>query len=154
MIFLGCDGGSTKTEWLLVDHTGQVLAHRIFPGCNFAFWGEDGFRDLMVRSVQTLLADSGITSQQITSAMLSLTVYGEVPGTEEFFPQVMQSILPDCPLQFSNDSVAGWCGRSCPLLTIYISPDICRQMSGRIPRCWQSCSWLSCGLHSGETQQP
>ena len=42
MIFLGCDGGSTKTEWLLVDHTGQVLAHRIFPGCNFAFWGEDG----------------------------------------------------------------------------------------------------------------
>ena len=53
MIFLGCDGGSTKTEWLLVDHTGQVLAHRIFPGCNFAFWGEDGFRDLMVRSVQT-----------------------------------------------------------------------------------------------------
>ena len=107
MIFLGCDGGSTKTEWLLVDHTGQVLAHRIFPGCNFAFWGEDGFRDLMVRSVQTLLADSGITSQQITSAMLSLTVYGEVPGTEEFFPQVMQSILPDCPLQFSNDSVAG-----------------------------------------------
>ena len=110
MIFLGCDGGSTKTEWLLVDHTGQVLAHRIFPGCNFAFWGEDGFRDLMVRSVQTLLADSGITSQQITSAMLSLTVYGEVPGTEEFFPQVMQSILPDCPLQFSNDSVAGWCG--------------------------------------------
>ena len=77
-----------------------MLAHRIFPGCNFAFWGEDGFRDLMVRSVQTLLADSGITSQQITSAMLSLTVYGEVPGTEEFFPQVMQSILPDCPLQF------------------------------------------------------
>ena len=42
--------------------------------------------------------------------MLSLTVYGEVPGTEEFFPQVMQSILPDCPLQFSNDSVAGWYG--------------------------------------------
>ena len=29
MIFLGCDGGSTKTEWLLVDHTGQVLAHRL-----------------------------------------------------------------------------------------------------------------------------
>ena len=115
MIFLGCDGGSTKTEWLLVDHTGQVLAHRIFPGCNFAFWGEDGFRDLMVRSVQTLLADSGITSQQITSAMLSLTVYGEVPGTEEFFPK---SCNPSCltalfsfPMTLWQAGVAVWPGR-------------------------------------------
>lgn len=37
MIFLGCDGGSTKTEWLLVDHTGQVLAHRIFPAATLHF---------------------------------------------------------------------------------------------------------------------
>lgn len=48
MIFLGCDGGSTKTEWLLVDHTGQVLGSSDFSRRNFAFWGEDGFRDLMV----------------------------------------------------------------------------------------------------------
>lgn len=110
MIFLGCDGGSTKTEWLLVDHTGLVLSHRVFPGCNYAFLGEAGFRDLMASSVQALLADGGITSQQVTSAMLSLTVYGEVPGTEELFPQVMQSILPSCPLWIANDSVAGWGG--------------------------------------------
>ena len=110
MIFLGCDGGSTKTEWLLVDHTGLVLSHRVFPGCNYAFLGEAGFRDLMASSVQALLAGGGITSQQVTSAMLSLTVYGEVPGTEELFPQVMQSILPSCPLWIANDSVAGWGG--------------------------------------------
>ena len=112
MIFLGCDGGSTKTEWLLVDHTGQVLAHRIFPGCNFAFWGEDGFRDLMVHSVQTLLADSGITSQQITSAMLSLTVTERFPVPRSSSPK---SCNPSCltalfsfPMTLWQAGVAVW----------------------------------------------
>ena len=50
MIFLGCDGGSTKTEWLLADETGRVLSHRTFAGCNYAFLGEEGFRDLMASS--------------------------------------------------------------------------------------------------------
>ena len=26
MIFIGCDGGSTKTEWLLCNERGRVLA--------------------------------------------------------------------------------------------------------------------------------
>ena len=32
MIFLGCDGGSTKTELLIADESGRILAHRIFSG--------------------------------------------------------------------------------------------------------------------------
>ena len=110
MIFLGCDGGSTKTEWLLADHTGRVLSHRIFPGCNYAFLGKDGFRDLMTDSIRQVLADGGITAADVTSAMLSLTVYGEVPGTEEAFPSAIREILPHCPLWIANDSVAGWGG--------------------------------------------
>lgn len=110
MIFLGCDGGSTKTEWLLADETGRVLSHRTFAGCNYAFLGEEGFRDLMASSVQALLDDGKITADQVTSAMLSLTVYGEVPGTEESFPRILGEILPGCPIQIANDSVAGWGG--------------------------------------------
>ena len=110
MIFLGCDGGSTKTEWLLADHTGRVLSHRIFEGCNYAFLGKEGFRALMEDSVKALLEDGGITAGQVTSAMLSLTVYGEVPGTEETYPEILGAILPGCPIQIDNDSVAGWGG--------------------------------------------
>ena len=110
MIFLGCDGGSTKTEWLLADETGRVLSHRTFAGCNYAFLGEEGFRDLMASSVQALLDDGKITADQVTSAMLSLTVYGEVPGTEESFPRILGEVLPGCPIQIANDSVAGWGG--------------------------------------------
>lgn len=111
MIFLGCDGGSTKTEWLLAEETGHVLAHRIFPGCNYAFLGREGFYRLMTDSCRQLLFDGGVPPSQVTAAMLGLTVYGEVPGTEESFPAVLAQALPGCPsIVLENDSVAGWAG--------------------------------------------
>ena len=81
MIFIGCDGGSTKTEWLLCNERGRVLAHRTFSGCNCAFLGEDGFARLMADSAESLLADAGINAADVASAMFALTGYGEIPGT-------------------------------------------------------------------------
>ena len=86
MIFIGCDGGSTKTEWLLCNERGRVLAHRTFSGCNCAFLGEDGFARLMADSAESLLADAGINAADVASAMFALTGYGEIPGTESSFP--------------------------------------------------------------------
>lgn len=73
MIFIGCDGGSTKTEWLLCNERGRVLAHRTFSGCNCAFLGEDGFARLMADSAESLLADAGINAADVASAMFALT---------------------------------------------------------------------------------
>ena len=81
MIFIGCDGGSAKTEWLLCNERGRVLAHRTFSGCNCAFLGEDGFARLMADSAESLLADAGINAADVASAMFALTGYGEIPGT-------------------------------------------------------------------------
>ncbi len=33
--YLGIDGGGTKTECLLVDETGQVVAHVLTDGCSY-----------------------------------------------------------------------------------------------------------------------
>jgi N-acetylglucosamine kinase-like BadF-type ATPase len=110
LIFLGCDGGSTKTEWLLADETGRVLSHRIFGGCNYAFLGEEGFRALMAESIGAVLAEGGVSPAAVTAAMLGLTVYGEVPDTERTIPAAVAAALPGCPAEIANDSVAGWGG--------------------------------------------
>ena len=109
MIFIGCDGGSTKTEWLLCNERGRVLAHRTFSGCNCAFLGEDGFARLMADSAESLLADAGINAADVASAMFALTGYGEIPGTESSFPAALRAALPGCgQILIDNDSVAGW----------------------------------------------
>ena len=111
MIFIGCDGGSTKTEWLLCNERGRVLAHRTFSGCNYAFLGEDGFARLMADSAASLLADAGINAADVASAMFALTGYGEVPGTESSFPAALRAALPGCgQILIDNDAVAGWAG--------------------------------------------
>lgn len=111
MIFIGCDGGSTKTEWLLCNERGRVLAHRTFSGCNCAFLGEDGFARLMADSAESLLADAGINAADVASAMFALTGYGEIPGTESSFPAALRAALPGCgQILIDNDSVAGWAG--------------------------------------------
>lgn len=111
MIFLGCDGGSTKTEWVLADENGRVLAHRIFAGCNYAFLGGEGFARLMGDSCRALLADAGVGPEAVTAAMLGLTLYGEMPGTEQAIPAAVAAALPGCgPIAVENDSVAGWAG--------------------------------------------
>jgi len=111
MIFLGCDGGSTKTEWLMAEDTGRVLAHRTFPGCNYAFLGPEGFSRLMRECCQELLTEGGTTASGLTAAMLGMTVYGEIPGTEETIPAALAGALPGCgEILLENDSVVGWAG--------------------------------------------
>lgn len=111
MIFLGCDGGSTKTELLLTDESGQLLAHRVFGGCNYAFLGEDGLAKHLKTCVQAVLDDAGKTAADVTGAMFGIPIYGEMPGTDVFMPRMVRELLPDCRvLEVENDAVAGWGG--------------------------------------------
>lgn len=110
MIFLGCDGGSTKTELLIADETGRVLAHRVFSGCNYAFLGRDGFANHMENALSAVLADAGLLPSDLTFCLFGLPIYGEIPETEENIPAVLTAILGCTPYRIVNDSVVGWGG--------------------------------------------
>ncbi len=64
----------------------------------------------MSASIQTLL-EKGVTAPSaVTAAMFGMTVYGEIPGTEERIPAILSAALPGCAVAVENDSVAGWGG--------------------------------------------
>ena len=110
MYFLGCDGGSTKTEFILSDETGAILSHRIYSGCNYSHLGRDGFKRHMACCIGEVLADAGITKGDVTSAALGLPTYGEVEETEETIPAVIAALLPFDRVRLANDAVMGWAG--------------------------------------------
>lgn len=110
MLFLGCDGGSTKTAIAVSDENGKLLAYTISAGCNYAFLGDSGFSAHMKRCIAKTLQQADVQSSAITRAMFGLPVYGEVPGTEERIPCILQEALPGVPLRVANDAVAGWGG--------------------------------------------
>jgi glucosamine kinase len=57
---IGVDGGGTKTELILVDPTGAILARHVGTGCNPSLLGPDGARAKLRELLQQLLAQSKI----------------------------------------------------------------------------------------------
>ena len=53
---LGVDGGGTKTEAILVDSSGTVVAQRVGPGCNPSVAGPEGAKNAFGALVTELLA--------------------------------------------------------------------------------------------------
>lgn len=56
MLFLGCDSGATKVEFILVREDATVLAHRVFPGVVLIADGRDVYRTRMQVYVRELLS--------------------------------------------------------------------------------------------------
>lgn len=55
---IGVDGGGTKTELLLVDSAGVIVARHVGPGCNPSHLGADKARTVLLTALEALLAES------------------------------------------------------------------------------------------------
>jgi glucosamine kinase len=53
---IGVDGGGTKTEFILVDATGAIVATHIGPGCNPSQVGADRAREILTEGLRALSA--------------------------------------------------------------------------------------------------
>lgn len=55
---IGVDGGGTKTELILVDAHGEIVAHHVAPGCNPNIAGSERAREILIDALHALLATS------------------------------------------------------------------------------------------------
>jgi glucosamine kinase len=103
---IGIDGGGTKTEVILVDAHGAIIARHLAPGCNPNIAGLDGARDILADALRNILASAPFTSGQPhriehtllcmagapefwqeTAAVLSLSkAYGSVAACDDSHP--------------------------------------------------------------------
>lgn len=110
MIFLGCDGGSTKTEFMIANETGELLSHLVLPGCNYGYLGYSGFEALFKDAFDRIRAETGILGKEITFAAFGLPAYGEVEETESTIPEILSRLISPERIRIVNDSVVGWSG--------------------------------------------
>lgn len=65
---IGVDGGGTKTEFILVDDTGHIVARHQAPGCNPSQVGPGKARAILIEGVQALC--SSLPAGRVQSTML------------------------------------------------------------------------------------
>jgi len=57
---IGIDGGGTKTEGILIDATGAIVAREIVGGCNPNVAGPDAARRVVTQLLTTLRAQAAL----------------------------------------------------------------------------------------------
>lgn len=107
---LGCDGGATKAEYMIVDFAGNIVAHSKTPGIQYALLGKEGFEKALYADLDALLLSAGILKQDILCATLGMTNYGETKNSAEDMTEAAHNYFPIEKVCMMNDAVVGWSG--------------------------------------------
>jgi N-acetylglucosamine kinase-like BadF-type ATPase len=109
-MFLGVDGGGTKTAFALIDRQGQVLARNEQSSAYYLEVGMDGAADVLARGCAGLFATAGVTANDIAFAFFGLPAYGEDRVVQAQLDALPRAVLGHARYLCDNDMVCSWAG--------------------------------------------
>jgi N-acetylglucosamine kinase-like BadF-type ATPase len=114
MMFLGVDGGGTKTAFCLIDREGTIRARALGEGAYYFADNATGGIDHVVRVLEqgigAVTKAAGIEPADIGHAFLGLPGYGEVPGDVAALDAAPGRVLGHRRYTSDNDMICGWAG--------------------------------------------
>lgn len=109
-MFLGVDGGGTKTAFTLIDGAGRVLARHVDSGVYHPEIGLDGVAAVLQRGVQATLQAANLGVDALAYSFVGLPCHGEDSGLQAQLDALPGTVLPVGRYRCGNDMVCGWAG--------------------------------------------
>ena len=109
-VFLGVDGGGTKTAFALLTGDGELLATALAPSSYYLGHSIDLVEDVLRAGVASVCGETGTAPADITYAFVALPGYGEVSADLETLNAIPGRVLGHRRYRCDNDMVAGWAG--------------------------------------------
>jgi N-acetylglucosamine kinase-like BadF-type ATPase len=109
-VFLGVDGGGTKTHFVLVDGNGDVIAASEAPSSYHLQIGIEGLRGVLAKGVAAVLAQARIAAADVVHAFFGIPAYGEDSETKARLDALPESMLGHTRYTCGNDMVCAWAG--------------------------------------------
>ncbi|GGM86620.1 N-acetylglucosamine kinase [Lentzea pudingi] len=109
-MFLGVDGGGTKTAFCLIDLHGRVLAEARTASVYYLNDGFEIVEPLLRQGIAEVCGIAGIGVQDITYAFFGLPAYGEISGDVPLLDALPAKILGGDHYRCGNDMICGWAG--------------------------------------------
>jgi len=109
-LFLGVDGGGTKTEFVCIDGDGQVVA-RALTGTTYHL--QVGFDEVIARiaqGVEAVCTQLGVSAADFDYVFIGLPAYGEDPAIDPRLAEACSRVLGHDRYRCGNDMVCGWAG--------------------------------------------
>lgn len=108
--FLGVDGGGTKTDFLLVDETGKVIASHRGGSAYYLETGLAALEAMLAEGIGATLRAASLSASELEFTFLGLPAYGEDSIVVSRLDRSAASVLPPDRYRCDNDMVCGWAG--------------------------------------------
>ena len=109
-LYLGVDGGGTKTALVLIDSDGTIKATHLAPGSYYLTIGLDALGRLLVDSVNAVLAKAAVRIDELDFAFFGIPAYGEDTLLVGPLSELPQRSLAAGQYLCGNDMICGWAG--------------------------------------------
>jgi N-acetylglucosamine kinase-like BadF-type ATPase len=109
-LYLGVDGGGTKTALVQLDSAGTIRATHLAPGSYYLTIGVEGLGALLAEAVNAVLAKAGVGSDAVDYAFFGIPAYGEDTALIGPLSQLPQRCLSTGRYLGGNDMICGWAG--------------------------------------------
>jgi N-acetylglucosamine kinase-like BadF-type ATPase len=108
-MYLGVDGGGTKTAFVLLDRQGMIRATHQAGSAFYLETGMEALRELIHEGIHAVLRSAGIKVDGLEFSYFGLPVHGEDERTAEL-DRLPEPVLPRDRYACGNDMVCGWAG--------------------------------------------
>lgn len=109
-IFLGVDGGGTKTDFLLIDETGRVFATHRAGSAYYPETGVEALERLLAEGITATLQMAKLTAAQVDFGFIGLPAHGEDSALTPRLDRLAERVLDADRYRCGNDMVCGWAG--------------------------------------------
>jgi N-acetylglucosamine kinase-like BadF-type ATPase len=109
-MFLGVDGGGTKTAFALIDSAGRVLARYQDSSAYYIEVGMAGVAAMLARGCDAVFAAAGVTAADVSFAFFGLPAYGEDRTVLPLLDALPRAVLGHDRYLCGNDMVCSWAG--------------------------------------------
>lgn len=109
-MFLGVDGGGTKTAYAVIDAGGRVRAQHVGPSVSHLVAGFPHAQEVLSDGIKAVLAKAELTPSDLTFSFLGLPSYGEDSATLPQLDALPVSLLKNGRYRCDSDMVCSWAG--------------------------------------------
>lgn len=110
MLFLGIDGGGTKTRFLLQNEAGATRADVRRDTIHYMTVGFERVTDVLNDGLQAALAQAGGRIADVAAACIGIPGYGEIVADRDALRAAVQARFPIPDPLLCNDVRLGWAG--------------------------------------------